>query len=170
MALSSFLHHPLVPPAIPSKALSSTNIWRSPGSLDSIGNASPEIRYLFLKIEMIYHFFGWVSAFPHLSGEGLQILSELLPPPPSPPAASDYALNYELQISVGSAGLQPRAPDVSGHCRTSTASARCQWALPDLNGEHQNSDIECHKECQIESQNNRTYVRQNAKYFPLYQL
>ena len=71
MALSSFLHHPLLPPAIPSKALSSTNIWRSPGSVDSIGNASPEIRCLFLKIEMIYHFFGWVSAFPHLPGEGL---------------------------------------------------------------------------------------------------
>ena len=31
-------------------------------------------------------------------------------------------------------GPQPRAPDPSGHCRTSTASARCQ--------------IECHIECQ----------------------
>eukprot|EP00435_Cladocopium_sp_Y103_P040781 s569_g11.t1 len=29
------------------------------------------------------------------------------------------------------------APDLSGHCRTSTASARSQWALPDLNCECQ---------------------------------
>ena len=29
-------------------------------------------------------------------------------------------LNRELQISVGTAGPQPRAPDFSGHCRTST--------------------------------------------------
>ena len=26
---------------------------------------------------------------------------------------------------------QPRAPDLSGHCRASTASSRAQWALPD---------------------------------------
>ena len=42
-------------------------------------------------------------------------------------------------MSVGTARPQPRAPDVSGHCRTSTASTRCQWALPDLNREHQMS-------------------------------
>ena len=45
------------------------------------------------------------------------------------------------------AGLQPRAPELSGHCRTSTASSRSelalelqisdQWALPDLNRECQ---------------------------------
>ena len=29
------------------------------------------------------------------------------------------------------------APDLSGHCQTSTASARSQWALPDLNRERQ---------------------------------
>ena len=28
-------------------------------------------------------------------------------------------------------------PDLSGHCGTSTASARAQWALRDLNGERQ---------------------------------
>ena len=28
---------------------------------------------------------------------------------------------------------QLQAPDLSGHCRTSTASFRFQWALPDLN-------------------------------------
>ena len=46
-------------------------------------------------------------------------------------------LNCELQMSVGTAGPQLRAPDLSGHCRTSTASSRAQWALPDLNCELQ---------------------------------
>eukprot|EP00435_Cladocopium_sp_Y103_P013018 s4199_g3.t1 len=41
--------------------------------------------------------------------------------------------NRELQIPVGTAGLQLRAPDRSGHCRTSTGTARTQWALPDFN-------------------------------------
>ena len=36
-----------------------------------------------------------------------------------------------VQIPVGTAGPPPRAPDPSGHCRT-TASSRSQWALPDL--------------------------------------
>eukprot|EP00435_Cladocopium_sp_Y103_P042370 s603_g11.t1 len=40
-------------------------------------------------------------------------------------------------MPVGTAGNQPRVPDPSGHCRTSTASSRCQWALPDLNRELQ---------------------------------
>ena len=40
------------------------------------------------------------------------------PPPPSPPPP-------------------PRSPDPSGHCRTSTATSRSQWALPDLNREFQ---------------------------------
>ena len=66
------------------------------------------------------------------------------PPPPSPPrlllavqipvgtvALPD--LHRELQIPVGTAGPPPRAPDPSGHCRTSTATSRLQWALPDLN-------------------------------------
>ena len=39
-------------------------------------------------------------------------------------------LNRERQISVGTAGSQPRAPDLSGHCRTSTASSRSQCAGP----------------------------------------
>eukprot|EP00435_Cladocopium_sp_Y103_P073178 s181_g42.t1 len=46
-------------------------------------------------------------------------------------------LNRELQIPVGTAGPERRAPDSSGHCRTSTASSRSQWALPDLNRELQ---------------------------------
>ena len=35
------------------------------------------------------------------------------------------------------AGPQPRIAGRSGHCRTSTASSRSQWALPDLNRELQ---------------------------------
>ena len=38
------------------------------------------------------------------------------PPPPSPPRPPPRP--------------QPRAPDLSGHCQTSTASARFEWALP----------------------------------------
>ena len=34
---------------------------------------------------------------------------------------------------------QPRAPDLSGHCRISTASARCQWAAPYPNRKRQMS-------------------------------
>eukprot|EP00435_Cladocopium_sp_Y103_P023134 s1087_g5.t1 len=44
-------------------------------------------------------------------------------------------LSCQLQISVGTAGPQQRAPDPSGQRRTSTASSRSQWATPDLNGE-----------------------------------
>eukprot|EP00435_Cladocopium_sp_Y103_P067843 s910_g30.t1 len=40
--------------------------------------------------------------------------------------------NGTYRIPVGTAGLQPRAPDPSGHCRTSSASSRSQWALPDF--------------------------------------
>eukprot|EP00435_Cladocopium_sp_Y103_P044143 s473_g12.t1 len=39
----------------------------------------------------------------------------------------------EVQIPVGTAGLQTRVPELSGHCRTSSASSRSQWALPDFN-------------------------------------
>ena len=46
-------------------------------------------------------------------------------------------LHRELRIPVGAAGPQPRAPDPSGHCRTSTATSRSQWALPDLNRDFQ---------------------------------
>ena len=37
-----------------------------------------------------------------------------------------------VQIPVGTAGPPPRAPDPGGHCRTSTATSRSQWALPGL--------------------------------------
>eukprot|EP00435_Cladocopium_sp_Y103_P042852 s226_g11.t4 len=46
-------------------------------------------------------------------------------------------LYCERQITVGTAGPHLPAPDHSGHCRTSTASSRSQWALPDLNREFQ---------------------------------
>eukprot|EP00435_Cladocopium_sp_Y103_P035606 s2125_g9.t1 len=66
-------------------------------------------------------------------------------------AAEDTALRAGqlLEIAVGIAGLQPRqiavgtagphlpAPDRSGHCRTSSASSRSQWALPDFSRERQ---------------------------------
>ena len=46
------------------------------------------------------------------------------PPPPHPPPPSPLP-------------PPPRGPDPSGHCRTSTASSRSQWALPDLNRDFQ---------------------------------
>ena len=81
--------------------------------------------------------------------------------------------HYERQMSVGTgtAGPQPRAPDLSGHCRTPTltASASSDWALPDPNRErsagpqlrepdlsgHCRTSIanaRCHIECQPEIQ------------------
>ena len=44
-------------------------------------------------------------------------------------------LNRELQILVGTAGPQLRAPDVSGHCRASTANSRSQSGLRQVNWE-----------------------------------
>ena len=58
--------------------------------------------------------------------------------------------NSKCQIAVGptgpqqqvpdrmsSAGRQPQVPDCNGHYQTSTASARSQWALPNLNSKRQ---------------------------------
>jgi hypothetical protein len=36
---------------------------------------------------------------------------------------------------MGTAGPELREPDVNGHCPTSTAIARSQWALLDINSE-----------------------------------
>ena len=58
--------------------------------------------------------------YPRLPGEGL-ILSELRSPPPPP----SYSPSSPPRP-------QPRALEISGHCRTSTASSRSQQALPDL--------------------------------------
>ena len=49
--------------------------------------------------------------------------------------------NHELQISVGTAGPQARAPDLRKHCQTSTASSSSQWVLPDLNRELQRKNV-----------------------------
>eukprot|EP00435_Cladocopium_sp_Y103_P045465 s1306_g13.t1 len=47
---------------------------------------------------------------------------------------SGYFPYLEASVeAVGPAGLQSRLPDPSGHCRTSIATARSQWALPDFN-------------------------------------
>eukprot|EP00435_Cladocopium_sp_Y103_P060378 s18_g22.t1 len=46
-------------------------------------------------------------------------------------------LSCQLQIPVGTAGPQRRAPELSGQRRTSTASSRAQCATPDLNCELQ---------------------------------
>ena len=53
----------------------------------------------------------------------------IVTPPPRPPPADG-----KHQITMGTAGPQPRAPDLS---RTSSAICRSQWALPDLNRELQ---------------------------------
>ena len=66
-------------------------------------------------------------------------------------------LHRELQIPVGTAGPQPRLPGRSGHrrtstqiavgtlgpqpCRTSTATSRSEWALPDPNGKNVRKDV-----------------------------
>ena len=82
------------------------------------------------------------------------------PPPPPPPPP------------------QPRGADVSGHCRTSTASARCQiecHTMPDRMSEYASdrNQIECQNiyqikcqagcniECQMECQ--YIYVRKTAR-------
>ena len=72
--------------------------------------------------------------FPHLPGEGCEILYERHPPS-SPP-------HRQLSIPVGTAGPQSPAPDRSGHRRTPTASCGSQWVPPDLNRQK-----ECQKMC-----------------------
>eukprot|EP00435_Cladocopium_sp_Y103_P042928 s2957_g12.t1 len=59
-------------------------------------------------------------ALPGLKRE-LQIPVGTAGPQPRAPDPSGQRQNRELQISVGTAGPQPRAPDPSGQCRTSTA-------------------------------------------------
>eukprot|EP00435_Cladocopium_sp_Y103_P057959 s2413_g20.t1 len=46
-------------------------------------------------------------------------------------------MTHPSLFGVRTAGPQPRAADRSGHCRTSSASSRSQWPLPDLNRELQ---------------------------------
>ena len=59
---------------------------------------------------------------------------------PTATSRSQWALpdlHRERQIPAAPAGPPPRAPDPSGHCRTSTATSRLQRALPDLNRDFQ---------------------------------
>ena len=93
-----------------------------------------------------------------------------------PPSSSSFSFSF---FSSGTAGPQPRAPDLSGHCRTSTTSSRSQWARPDLNRELQISvgtagpqlqsqwavrvrqcpcQRECRNRCQIECLNRMSQI------------
>ena len=58
-----------------------------------------------------------------------------------------------VQIPVGTAGPPPRAPDPSGHCRTSTASSRSQWALP---GPHRELQIPVGRHCRTSTATSRS--------------
>ena len=70
-----------------------------------------------------------------------------------------------------SSSSQQRTPDLSGHCRTSSANSRSQWALPDRNHELRISvgtaapqhQIECQNRCQKERQNRCQIECQNRK-------
>jgi hypothetical protein len=46
--------------------------------------------------------------------------------------AAFFSFFSSFSFSSGSLGLRPqlRAPDLNGHCRTSTVSSGAQWALP----------------------------------------
>ena len=57
-------------------------------------------------------------------------------PPPRAPDPSGHC-RTSTATSRSQWGPQPRLPDRSGHCRTSTATSRSQWALPDLNRDFQ---------------------------------
>ena len=82
---------------------------------------------------------GWLF-FPTCQVRVVRFYQSCSPPPPPPhppPPPSPPLLLLAVQIPVGTAGSPPRAPDPTGHCRTSTASCRSQWALPDLNRDFQ---------------------------------
>eukprot|EP00435_Cladocopium_sp_Y103_P040005 s3120_g10.t2 len=48
------------------------------------------------------------------------------------PAGRERVRSLTREIALGTAGRHLPASDCTGHCRTSTASPRSQWALPDL--------------------------------------
>ena len=83
----------------------------------------------------------WVDCFCFLevfaTSSSSQSRSQPRLPDRSPPPPRSPDPNREFQIPVGTAGPQRRIPDRSGHCRTSTATSRSQWALPDLNRDFQ---------------------------------
>ena len=55
------------------------------------------------------------------------------------PAIGSCPFSHPFNFWTFAAGPQPRAPDISGHSRTSTTRARSQWALQDLNCERKMS-------------------------------
>ena len=77
------------------------------------------IEKIFLEVHSL--FFCSFSFFPTCQVRVVRFYQRCSPPPPPPPHPPP----------------PPRSPDPSGHSRTSTASSRSQWALPDLNRELQ---------------------------------
>ena len=67
----------------------------------------------------------FVSLFPTCQVRVVRFYQSCSPPPPPLPPPPPHR------------PPPPRSPDPSGHSRTSTASSRSQWALPDLNRELQ---------------------------------
>ena len=61
------------------------------------------------------------GVFPHLPGEGLQILPELLPPSSFLPSVLPFSLNSELQISMGISG--PQLPDLNCELQITVGTA-----------------------------------------------
>eukprot|EP00435_Cladocopium_sp_Y103_P012584 s55_g3.t1 len=57
----------------------------------------------------------------------------------------------QRRLPDSSAGRQPRLPDRSGHCRTSAATARSQWAMPGFSGDRESAigTTDCSRDCQI---------------------
>ena len=95
--------------------------------------------FVYQRVSVINQYVRWYLSFsPPARWGSLDFIR--VPSLPSPP----FLPPSLPSPSFDTAEPQPPAPDVSGHCRTSTASARCQ--------------IECHKECKIECQNIHTYI------------
>ena len=75
--------------------------------------------------------------FPACHAKVSKFYQSCMPPIASSSSSSSFTSSSSTppstasQSSVGTAGLQPRAPDFSGHCRAPTATARSQWVQPD---------------------------------------
>ena len=119
-------------------------------------------------------------ALPDLNCELQIAVGTAGPQPRAPDVRALPDLNCELQISMGTAGPQPRAPvgaatfrshqtlpglnrDLSGHCWTSTTSARCQGALPGFNREFQiTSTVSSRLPCEVSNLNSDRSAVGNA--------
>ena len=81
-------------------------------------------KHTFFFVKLYFHEHGFRSGgmfFPTCQVRVVRFYQSCSPPPPPPPHPPP----------------PPRSTDPSGHSRTSTASSRSQWALPDLNRELQ---------------------------------